>query len=346
MQKSILLTKPDGTQSNLHSIKTETPTTVEFDSEQMERGHRERGRSKKKRGERDSNVSSLSRSRSRASSRSRVREEEFLKWTVLRQDPSMRLRVVDVDSEEEGEGNNEDDDDGDGDDMDEEESDEEQVSDIENDLEIDEEFHYDLGMKVLPNFCTSINEVLDSSKPWIAKYEISIRGHENEGVSLEQLDGGYVRAMQLLTKGAGAEAGNQRSFILYTDLSSESTYALTYLMGAAVNQGDTVYIVHWEPSKPTDDSQMFANVARIRKHVMHLFDCVAGVLDDLDVVVLSLTHPYPKHLLNEMIHGLKPVALCCSLSVILSTLQNFVCSVPILAVRKKLKRAKRKGISE
>ena len=152
--------------------------------------------------------------------------------------------------------------------------------------------------------------------------------------------------MQLLTKGAGAEAGNQRSFILYTDPSSESTYALTYLMGAAVNQGDTVYIVHWEPSKPTDDSQMFANVARIRKHVMHLFDCVAGVLDDLDVVVLSLTHPYPKHLLNEMIHGLKPVALCCSLSVILSTLQNFVCSVPILAVRKKLKRAKRKGISE
>lgn len=117
-------------------------------------------------------------------------------------------------------------------------------------------------------------------------------------------------------------------------------------MGAAVNQGDTVYIVHWEPSKPTDDSQMFANVARIRKHVMHLFDCVAGVLDDLDVVVLSLTHPYPNHLLNEMIHGLKPVALCCSLSVILSTLQNFVCSVPILAVRKKLKRAKRKGISE
>lgn len=185
MQKSILLTKPDGTQSNLHSIKTETPTTVEFDSEQMERGHRERGRSKKKRGERDSNVSSLSRSRSRASSRSRVREEEFLKWTVLRQDPSMRLRVVDVDSEEEGEGNDEDDDDGDGDDMDEEESDEEQVSDIENDLEIDEEFHYDLGMKVLPNFCTSINEVLDSSKPWIAKYEISIRGHENEGVKSE-----------------------------------------------------------------------------------------------------------------------------------------------------------------
>ncbi|QHS73869.1 Imp21p [Saccharomyces paradoxus] len=344
MQKSILLTKPDGTQSNLHSTKPETPTTVEFDSEQMERGHRERGRSKKKRGERDSNVSSLSRSRSRASSRSRVREEEFLKWTVLRQDPSMRLRVVDVDSEEEGEGN--DDDDDDGDDMDEEESDEEQVSDIENDLEIDEEFHYDLGMKVLPNFCTSINEVLESSKAWIAKYEISIRGHENEGVSLEQLEGGYVRAIQLLTKGSGAESGNQRSFILYTDLSGESTYALTYLMGAAVNQGDTVYIVHWEPSKPTDDSQMFTNVARIRKHVMHLFDCVAGVLDDLDVVVLSLTHPYPKHLLNEMIHGLKPVALCCSLSVILSTLQNFVCSVPILAVRKKLKRAKRKGISE
>ncbi|CAI4065472.1 hypothetical protein SUVZ_09G0150 [Saccharomyces uvarum] len=349
MHKSILLTTPDGAQTNLHQTKPETPTTVEFDSEQLERGHRERGRSKKKRGERDPYASSVSRSRSRASSRSRVREEQFLKWTVLRQDPSMRLRVVDLDldSEEEDEdGPNGPNDDDEGEDLDDEESDEEQVSDVDNDLEIDEEFHYDLGMKVLPNFCTSINDVLDSSKPWIAKYEISIRGHEDDGVSLERLAGGYVRAMQLLTKGAGAEPGAQRCFILYTDLSSESTYALTYLMGAVLNQGDTLYIVHWEPSTPEDDSQMLANVARIRKHVMHLFDCVAGVLDDLDVITLSLTHPYPKHLLNEMIHGLKPIALCCSLSVILGTLQNFVCSVPTLAVRKKLKRAKRKGICE
>lgn len=60
-------------------------------------------------------------------------------------------------------------------------------------------------MKVLPNFCTSINDVLDSAKPWIAKYEISIRGHENDGVSLERLAGGYVQGHAAAHQGAGAE---------------------------------------------------------------------------------------------------------------------------------------------
>ena len=243
----------------------------------------------------------------------------------------------------------------DSDEEEEEESDEEQVSDIENDVEIDEAFNYDLGMKVLPNFCSSINDILDTAKPWIAKYEESIKGKENDNVEIGRLDGGYLRAMQLLTKGKGAYLNTEstatptpagRCYILYTDLSSESTYALTYTMGAVINNGDTLYVVHSENSNIFDEPLMLKNVGRIRKHVMHMFDCISAVVDDVDVVALSLTHPYPKHLLNEMIHGLKPVALCVPLSIMLSSLQNFVCSVPTLVIRKKLKRAKRKGITD
>ncbi|CCD25342.1 Imp21p NDAI_0F00230 [Naumovozyma dairenensis CBS 421] len=384
------------------NIGMTTPTTaVQFDAEEIERG-----RSRIKNSTTHANVNtnanpnnntnnnmersnrriggslSTSRSRSRSRASSRIREEEFLKWTVLRQDPSMRLQNLneniakynkkkkknelkeqknlkkkrsetdDEQTEEEEEeeedvtdtDSDEDDEDDDEDESD-EESDEEQVSDIENDVEIDEAFNYDLGMKVLPNFCSSINDILDTAKPWIAKYEESIKGKENEGVNFTTLDGGYIRAMQLLTKGKGASmdfdpmkpAG--RCYILYTDLSSESTYALTYMMGAVLNNGDTLYIVHWESSKVANEKLMQENVGRVRKHVMHMFDCVSAVIDDLDVIILSLTHPYPKHLLNEMIHGLKPVSIACSLTIILSTLQNFVCSVPTLVIRKKLKRS-------
>ena len=126
-------------------------------------------------------------------------------------------------------------------------------------------------------------------------------------------------------------------------------YALAYILPALVNNGDTLYIVHWEGnSKHGDKDKMIANVARLRKHAMHLTDCISAVIDDLDLVILSVTHPYPKHFLNEMIYGLKPKALCCSLSVVLSPsgLQHYVCSIPMLVIRKKLKRLRRKGINE
>ncbi|CCC70906.1 hypothetical protein NCAS_0G00190 [Naumovozyma castellii] len=377
------------------SPRTSAPSTgVQFDAEQIERG---RSRIKKSNAisagaatmgtsQTGGNIGSLSgsksRSRSRSRASSRIREEEFLKWTVLRQDPSMRLQNVnenidrynrrkkrreerrllkktkkegELEDSDEDDEDDEEEEEEDSDEEEEEESDEEQVSDIENDVEIDEAFNYDLGMKVLPNFCSSINDILDTAKPWIAKYEESIKGKENDNVEIGRLDGGYLRAMQLLTKGKGAYLNTEstatptpagRCYILYTDLSSESTYALTYTMGAVINNGDTLYVVHSENSNIFDEPLMLKNVGRIRKHVMHMFDCISAVVDDVDVVALSLTHPYPKHLLNEMIHGLKPVALCVPLSIMLSSLQNFVCSVPTLVIRKKLKRAKRKGITD
>ncbi|CDH17441.1 uncharacterized protein ZBAI_09229 [Zygosaccharomyces bailii ISA1307] len=92
--------------------------------------------------------------------------------------------------------------------------------------------------------------------------------------------------------------------------------------------------------------RLLRNVAALRQQVLHKLDCAAAALVDLDVVILSLPHPYPKHLLSEMIYALKPITLCCSLSLVLTTLQNFVCSVPTLVIRKKLKRSRKKGISD
>lgn len=374
--KSILLTTPHGVQSQLHhehskdeqqgiplrNTENQSNGGVQFDSEQLKRG---RSRTKMRNGSSGTGNLSLSRSRSGSRASSRIRQEEFLKWTVLRRDPSMRLKLTNtkVKMDKAKSGRHETDmSDSDGesdasdDDLDTEEeeddsayqddvSDEEQVTDADNDVEIDEEFHYDLGMKVLPNFVVSLNYVLDSNKQWVQKYEESIKGHENDGVQKATLLGGYTRAMQKLTKGKGST--NDRSYILCADLTTESQYALTYVMGSVVCNGDTLYIIHWDNQTHYDiDSNLLDSVARIRKHVMHMFDCVSAVIDDLDVIILSLQHPYPKHLLNEMIYGLKPVALCCSLSMILSTLQNFVCSVPTLIIRKKLRRIKKKGINE
>ncbi|QLG74098.1 hypothetical protein HG535_0F06100 [Zygotorulaspora mrakii] len=398
--KSILLTSPDGDQSPLHHshgdrelspttssgiAATDRPTEcenqsrhaaavagsaagstgVQFDADQLERG---RSRTKFLRQNSNNGVlRSVSRSRSRSCASVRIKDEEFLKWTVLRRDPSMRLKLVSKnarknkagsrEANEESEDSNEDDEDEDEDEDedslgvendDDDCSDEEQVLDVENDYDIDKEFHYDLGMKVLPNFVISLNEVLESSKAWIRKYDASIAGKETEGVTTETLSQDYIKSMQVLTKGKGASDEDSHSYILFADLSSESQYALTYVMGSVIGNGDTLYLLNCDNSRYGDEAKIKiqSNVIKLRSSVMHMFDCVSAVIDDLDVVVLSLQHPYPKHLLTEMIFGLKPVALCCSLSMILSTLQNFVCSVPTLVIRKKLKRSKKKGISE
>lgn len=405
-------------ESNGTGVATTPAGGVQFDSEQLQRG---RSRIKRrsdfvaKNNENDSNSSrsrsrSFSRSRSRSRSRtaSRIRDEEFLKWTVLRQDPSMRLhnykmkynhktkryvaddddggKVYDEEDEEddddEGSVKNEDEDEEEDEDEDEdeedeeeeeeddddEESDEEQVSDIENDASINEQFNYDLGTKVLPNFCISINEVLESSTPWITRYESEPHDKQDDDINITELEGGYIRGVLTLSR-EGPSVNDQQedsvtnepkqesepnepiketndSYILYVDLTSESIYAITYVMGTLVKNGDTVYIVHWHSDRKdcVSDADITKNIVKLRNTVLHLFDCVNATIDNLDVVILSLTHPYPKHLLNEMINGLQPIALCCSLSMTLSGLQNFVCSVPTFIIRKKLKRAKKKGI--
>ncbi|CCH61230.1 hypothetical protein TBLA_0E01740 [Henningerozyma blattae CBS 6284] len=367
--RGILLTTPEG-----------TGTAVQFDSEQIEN---DRGRSKKRFKDKTNTSrsatggSSISRSRSRASSR--VRDEEFLKWTVLRKDPSMRLILINGSDDkkngskdrgrsknrENGDdndplsaNNNDDDDNNDKEDeldadnesnlnlqqikdalsLENEISDEEQVSDIENEAELDEEFQFEQGNKILPNFCTYINLTLEGGKKWIRNYESQVKGKENEGINLIKLDNGYARAIEGYSKGKGCSADG-KSYLLYSDLSSESTYALAYLIGSIIKNGDMIYLVHWEGNnKKIPEKQLSDNVFRMRRHVLHLLDAASTIIDDAEIMMVSLTHPYPKHFLNELIHGLDISMLCCSLTMILSGLQNFVSSIPMLIVRKKLKK--------
>ncbi|GAV52708.1 hypothetical protein ZYGR_0AG06990 [Zygosaccharomyces rouxii] len=340
-QKSILLTVPDGTRTVLldepqrrHSLAD--AGGVQFDSEQLERG---RSRVKAARG-----IKSNSGSRSRSRNPSSIRHEEFLKWTVLKRDPSMRLhKRPHVGSSGNSADEDEEDEDEEEEDLDDDQvSDEEQVSDVENDLEIDEQMHYDMGTRVLPNYAVSINEVLASAGSWISTHESQ---EKTQDVSFTKLPGGFSRCCQLLSRGKGATT--RRSFVLCTDLTTESHYALTYVLGALLNNGDTLYIVHWDGKQPsTSRETLEQGIKSLRQQVLHKLDCASASIQDLDVVLLSLTHPYPKHLLGEMIYALQPIALCCSLSLVLTTLQNFVCSVPTLVIRKKLKRSKRKGISD
>ena len=387
---------PSNDSSSSSNVTTTTTTPTTSSNQPSRRGSGSGSRS-----------FSRSRSRSRSRTASRIRDEEFLKWTVLRQDPSMRLHNYkvkysntngisngkkkknknnneDEDEEEEEEDteeeeeeeedfdDTEDEEEDTEDEEDEEESDEEQVSDIENDNSINEQFNYDLGTKVLPNFCSSINDVLESSKPWIDKYESENANNNDSNINVSSLEGGYIRGVLTLNKRGPLNSNNNAtatttttttsnintetiqnenmnddSYILYVDLTSESIYAITYVMGTLVKNGDTVYIVHWHSDSKDDfvkKEDIVKNIIKLRNHVLHLLDCVSATVDNLDVVILSLTHPYPKHLLNEMINGLQPLALCCSLSMTLSGLQNFVCSVPTFIIRKKLKRAKKKGI--
>ncbi|AQZ13962.1 IMP2' (YIL154C) [Zygosaccharomyces parabailii] len=343
-QQSILLTLPDGTQNPLQEptrrvASNPTEAGVQFDADELERG-----RSRVKATRRLSNDKSNSTSRSTSRAASRVRSEEFLKWTVLRRDPSMRLHRETHGSGDESSTDSEDSS------LMEEVSDEEQVSDVENDHEIDEQMQYDMGSRVLPNYVMSISEVLDTSKRWISDNELREAhdqdGHQPPSADYTSLPGGYSRAVQLLSKGRGATT--QRNYILCTDLTTEANYALAYVIGALVSSGDTLYLVHWDGKSNVGSSRerLLRNVAALRQQVLHKLDCAAAALVDLDVVILSLTHPYPKHLLSEMIYALKPITLCCSLSLVLTTLQNFVCSVPTLVIRKKLKRSRKKGISD
>lgn len=311
----------------------------------------QRGRSRNKLSDvtSTSNITSACSSKSRSASRVSINEQDFLKWTILSRDPSERLhqenKKVISDYEEEQVSN------------------EEQISDIEHDYEIDSELDYDLPTHVLPNFSTSIQHVLDSSKLWIEEYNKSISlQEENKKVSITSLTDGYIRALQYISHDNtnnsiinSSHTNNHNpshTYIAYLDdvmdSPGEKLYSLTYTFGTIAKNGDTIYVINQSTSfkklGTSNTNILLAALVKIREHVMFLLDCCNGVIDKLDVVILSLHHPWPKHLLNETIEYLKPSLLITPLQVTLTTLQNFVCNVPTLVIRKKLKRTKKKSI--
>lgn len=334
---------------------------------------RERGRSREKLGTPRSGVS---RSRSRTGSRLRVDSDTHLRWTVLRHDPSERLHESGVSHTSGRSADRADDqlEDGELEDL----SDEEQVSDVDDDVDIDAAMDYDQGSRVLPNFTTSIWKVLEAEKAWVASFEHERPGHGERSdtlhcgpVRVDDLPGGYARAAQVVSSGshtqgpapgtdpdtdpvpapranaadadsAAAASPTGARYVLYLDLTSESFYAFVYTVGSVLCAGDTLYVVHSAPSAAHD--QLRANLARLRSSAAYLLDCAGAVLERVHIVLLSVSHPYQKHLLNELVVALQPTALCVPLSLVLSSLQNYVCPVPTIVIRRKLKRSKKKGI--
>ncbi|QGN15736.1 sugar utilization regulatory protein IMP2 [Kluyveromyces marxianus] len=329
----------------------------------------QRGRSRSK--NRDpgatSNRSLSNRSLSRSLSRVSIKEQAHLKWTILNRDPSERLHKHyknnknDISKEEE-----EDDDDDEDDEQ--ELSDEEQVSDVDNEIEIDEHLEYDLGSKVLPNFVTSITKVLDTMKPWLAKNAESKKTADKRDIKMEEIQNGIYRALYFMSKSTENQNDDLKdetseqsvckseesqkpnhTFVLYLDQMDESfgekIYTLIYTFGSVLNNGDTLYIIN---QCDDDKNDMLTQLNRICDHVEYLFESTNGVgtLDNVDVVICSMYHPYPKQLLTEMAFSLQATTIIVPLQTVLSSLQNFITSVPMLVVRKKLKRSKRRGITD
>ncbi|CDO91680.1 unnamed protein product [Kluyveromyces dobzhanskii CBS 2104] len=324
----------------------------------------QRGRSRSK--TRDAGVSmngnNSSRSKSRSASRVSIKDQAYLKWTILNKDPSERLHLTNKNKNvrdsvspghEKGDGYEEDEEEDFRENEDDEEiSDEEQVSDVENEIEIDEHLDYDLGFKVLPNFVTSISQVLDSMKPWLAKNSEEKTEDDKRDIKLEEIQHGIYRAIYHMSKGSNnAETTNKDShaFVLYLDQMDESfaekIYTLVYTFGCVLNSADTLYIIN---QCDDDTKDMLLQMNRICDHLEYLFECTNGVgtLDNVNVVICSMYHPYPKQLLTEMAHSLQPSSIIIPLQTVLESLQNFITSVPMLVIRKKLKRSRRRGIAD
>ncbi|AET39095.1 Imp21p Ecym_4011 [Eremothecium cymbalariae DBVPG len=335
----------------------------------------QRGRSRNKQSDATSSFStSRSRTKLRSLSRVSIAEHELLRWTILRHDPSERLhrdshagtaaRFGDISPQTTtvvpaGAAA------GIAEDIEDVLSDEEQISDVENDYEVDAALDYDLGARVLPNFATSIQQTLDSQATWLAAYRRDIDPQqEKKKVQVDVLEN-CKRAIQHIAKralspapaGAAGQAGHaplagsaaahecpqKKAFLLYLeDLNtshSEKLYALTYTFGAVLANRDTLYIV-----VQCDAADVEAHLVKVREQVAFLLDATSAALDHLDIIILTLHHPYPRHLLTEISEAFQPSALIIPLQIATGSLAGYVSFVPTLVVRKKLKRSRRKGI--
>ncbi|AMD23016.1 HHR247Wp [Eremothecium sinecaudum] len=291
----------------------------------------QRGRSRNKLSNARSYSSSRSRTKSRSLGRPPLSEHENLKWTILAHDPSERLHQRSALTTSFA--------------MDEEDpvSDEEQISDTDLDADLD----YDLGARVLPNFAKSIQHVLDSQPAWLAAHRASI-SPQNSPLEVNTLNGTCKRAIKHIAHHRGSPPPKEspgRSFLVYLEdlsfSSAEKLYALTYTFGAVIANYDTLYIL-----VQCDQDDVENHMSRVNEQVEFLLDCTSGVLDYLDVIIVTLHHQYPRHLLTEMIEAFRTVGVVVPLQIATGSLAGYVSSVPTLVVRKKLRRARRRGFHE
>ncbi|KAH3898965.1 uncharacterized protein SCODWIG_03196 [Saccharomycodes ludwigii] len=337
--RSILLNTSSGTNTNVNTATNVTPNIQIVESDRSLSPTNNINNTTPL----DTSISRVcSESRSRSISRSRslssIFNQQSLKWTIIRRNPAERLNTEDIaasNTNNIGSSSS---------DLLDDESDEEQVSDVENEADIDAKLTYEMGSQVLPNFEMNLNRIVENSKPWVEAYKAE---HKNvaELIDTQELQGGCNRASVVIGGNAldSPENTSGKSYIVFHDLTQECQYALTYTFGAVLNKNDTVYILHTESSG--SGSKLQENVLKIFYHVKFLFDNFHTLEEkDIQVAIVSVAHPYPKHLLNTMVYSLSPTLIIVSLSVILGTLSNYISTVPMLVVRRKLKKVKKLGL--
>lgn len=282
-----------------------------------------------------------SKTKSRSISCARVIDQECLKWTILNRDPSERLHkqapIIGGNSQVSDDEND-----------DEEEliSDEEVISDVDNNYDLDAELDYNLGARVLPNFASSIQQVVDSQPTWLAAHRADpLAPRAKPDISV--VNDSCKRAIAHIAHHSSSLSGgvSPKTFLCYLEdlnsSSAEKLYALTYTFGAVLASNDTFYIII-----QCDANDVEAHLERVYEQVYFLLDCTSASLDHLDIVIVALHHQYPRHFLTEMIEAFQPAGLIVPLQIATDSLNNYVTFVPTLVVRKKLKRTKRRGICD
>ncbi|CDK28343.1 unnamed protein product [Kuraishia capsulata CBS 1993] len=214
--------------------------------------------------------------------------------------------------------------------------------------------------------------------------------NEHVEVSPIESSGDNARAIRTITRGGFFEIvkGQKRpkTFLLCTDFSDESKYALEWCVGTVLVDGSVLYIINviedddfssmnlngipsqtyskGSPLTPTASAPASApsksrdklrtdNVERMTAEVLELLRLTKL---QVHVVCESIHHPIPRHFIVEIIHHLSPTLVIVGSKgksalkgVLLGSLSNYLVrksNVPVMVVKRKLKKLTRRKANQ
>lgn len=134
------------------------------------------------------------------------------------------------------------------------------------------------------------------------------------------------------------KAKDVESYLIYLDLSPDSVNALQYTIGSVVKSGDVLYIVNSVDNDTNIDyfEKQCEKLTELVTTYLKLIECEHDFT--LHVVLETTYHKYPKFLVNELIKYLKPNFFIVGHSILMSELSNYMPDIPILVVKKKVRR--------
>lgn len=204
----------------------------------------------------------------------------------------------------------------------------------------------------------------------------------NSKIDVSDMDSNVenARVIRTITRGnffsLSAESRSPKAFLLCMDFSDESKYALEWCMGTILVDGSVLYIVNvieddsfssqelnGIPSKSANNDKNYRtntasrsreatrkdNVETITHDVLHL---LKQTKLQVHIVLESLHHPIPRTFITDVIDHLSPTLVIVGSKgksqmkgILLGSLSNYLVrrsSVPVMVVRKKLKKLYRK----